>query len=254
MKADYTKIAATYDVARPISELNLALWLRLISEKIGPLEKVEILDLGCGTGRFSIPIATRLGYSVRGADSSKEMLSRAREKDVSKKVKWDVQDATTLSYPDGSFDVVFMTHLLHHVDEPLKVVRECFRVLRSSGIFFNRYGAIEDILDDPEHRFFPETVELDEARTPTVERVEEWFTVVGFEEIASETIVQRTFHSAEERLEKVRLKSTSVLTLISESAFELGLKNLREYISENPDDPWLLQDRLTLTTGARPGV
>lgn len=153
-KADYRKISATYDKARPISEQNLEKWLKLISEKIGYRQNVEFLDLGCGTGRFSIPMAARLGYTVTAADSSMEMLSKAKDKEGSTQVTWDIQDATSLSYPDRSFDVVFMSHLLHHVDEPLKVVRECYRILKPSGIIFNRYGAIEDIRGDPEHRFF----------------------------------------------------------------------------------------------------
>jgi ubiquinone/menaquinone biosynthesis C-methylase UbiE len=80
MKADYKQISITYDIARPLSEQNVELWLRLITQSIGSHEKVEFLDLGCGTGRFSLRIADRLGYSVTGSDVSKEMLSKAREK------------------------------------------------------------------------------------------------------------------------------------------------------------------------------
>jgi len=250
-KANYKQIANTYDVAHTLSDKNLELWIELISGKIGPCQKVEFLDLGCGTGRFSIPIATRLGYSVTGADNSEEMLQEARKKDGGAQVKWDIQDATSLSYPDRSFDAVFMSHLLHHVDEPLKVVKECYRVLRLGGTILNRYGAIEDIRDDPEHRFFPETIELDEVRTPTAEQVEKWFRTAGFNDVSSETVVQQTCRSAEERLRKAELKSISVLTLISQSAFEQGLETLRKYISDNPNDPWLLMDRITLTIGRK---
>ena len=79
-KNDYLRIADIYDRARLLSENTLAQWLGLISEKIDPDRKIEFLDLGCGTGRFAIPIATTRGYSVTGADSSKEMLSKAKEK------------------------------------------------------------------------------------------------------------------------------------------------------------------------------
>jgi len=250
-KANYKQIADTYDVAHTLSKQNLELWIELISEKIGPRRKVELLDLGCGTGRFSIPTATRLGFSVTGADNSEEMLRETRKKEGGAQVKWDIQDATSLSYPDGSFDAVFMSHLLHHIDDPLKVVKECYRVLRFPGTILNRYGAIEDIRDDPEHRFFPGTIELDEARTPTVEQVEKWFRTAGFYDISSETIVQQTYRSAEERLRKAESKSISVLTLIRQSAFKQGLQTLRKSISDNPNDPWLLIDKITLTTGKK---
>lgn len=99
-EANYKQIATTYDAARELSKQNLEFWIRLISGKIGPRQEVELLDLGCGTRRFSIPIATRLGYSVTGADKSEEMLRKARRKSGGAQVKWDIQDATTLSYSD----------------------------------------------------------------------------------------------------------------------------------------------------------
>ena len=250
-KANYGKIANTYDSARPLLERNLELWLEIISKKICSKGKVEFLDLGCGTGRFSIPVATRLGYFVIGADSSREMLSKAEEKGNGHKVDWIVADAVSLPYPDASFEAVFMSHLLHHVDRPLTVVKECCRVLRSGGTILNRYGAIENIRDDPEHRFFPESIVIDKARTPTVEQVEEWFRVAGFKQVSSETILQQTYNSTEERLENVRLKSTSVLTLISQTAFGKGLERLQKYVSDNVDDPWLVQDKITITTGSK---
>jgi len=198
-KADYKWISEEYDSARPMSRSNLDCWMTLISQRIGPRRNVELLDLGCGTGRFSIPMATRLRYTVVGADSSGEMLQKAQEKDSSTEVKWDLQDAAHLSYPDHSFDVVFMSHLLHHVDEPLRVVRECCRILRAGGVILNRYGAIEHIRDDPEHGFFPAIIGIDEIRTPTVGHVEDWFGMAGFKDVSSETIVFKVEEGAIQR-------------------------------------------------------
>ena len=144
-----------------------------------------------------------------------------------------------------------MSHLLHHVNELISVVKECYRTLRSGGIILNRYGAIEHICDDPEHRFFPEAVECDEARTPTREQVEKWFRAVGSKEISSETIIQQSYRSTEERLKKAKLQSTSVLTLISQPAFRQGLEALQAYSSRYPNDLWLLIDKVTLTTGTK---
>ena len=101
------------------------------------------------------------------------MLLKAIEKAGELQIKWDLQDATSLTYPNRSFDAVFMSHLLHHVDKPIKVVKECYLILRRNGTILNRYGVIEHIRDDPEHTLFPETLEIDEARIPTIKQVEE---------------------------------------------------------------------------------
>ena len=250
-KADYGQIAATYDAARPLSDQNLDLWVDLISRRIGSRRRIEFLDLGCGTGRFTFAIAARPGYSVTGADVTIEMLRKAREKEEISRISWMAHDAVFSPYLAESFDAVFMSHLLHHVHKPKDVVRECYRILKPAGVVLNRYGAIENIRDDPEHRFFPETVEIDEARIPSTQQVQDWFTDAGFKEISSETIYQHTYESVKEILDRMTLKPTSVLTLISQSAFEQGLERLQRYLSSNPNDPWLYQDRLTLSVGRK---
>jgi SAM-dependent methyltransferase len=179
------------------------------------------------------------------------MLEKARNKEGGDRVRWSAQDASSLSHTDASFDVVFMSHLLHHLDEPLEVLRECYRVLRPGGVILNRYGPMEDIRDDPEHRFFSGSVDIDEARTPTVKQVEEWFRVARFNDISTEVIAQQTYGTAEERLRNAGLRCTSVLTLVDEFVFEKGLESFRRYVLDNRNDPWLLMDKIALTAGEK---
>jgi len=248
-KADYSKIAPLYDKGRTISEQNIDLWLRAIARLSRGSEGSKVLDLGCGTGRFSIPMAAKLGYRVTGADSSAEMLEVSREKDIEKRVAWDLQDAQDLSYPDKSFDIVFMSHLLHHCEYPDKVVRECHRVLSERGVIVIRYGAIEQIRHDAEHTFFPETLAIDEDRSITINMVEGWLQAAGFSGVVSEEIEQQTYETAEAHLEATRVKNTSVLTMISDRAYREGLERFQDYLEKNPPTSWLLYDRMTLTVG-----
>ena len=250
-KADYSTIASFYDKGRSLSAQNMDLWLGLISKFSKAPEGASALDLGCGTGRFALPMVSRLGFRVTGADSSKEMLVKAKEKDTAGLVKWEYQDAQYLTYPNRSFDIVFMSHLLHHVDSPSKVIRECERILNASGVILVRYGAMEQIRDDVEHTFFPETLAIDEARTPTVRIVEKWLSDAGFSGIISEEIVQQTYDTGAAHLNAARVRNTSVLSMISQKAFEEGVHDLAKYVGNNPNDLWLLFDRLTLTVGYR---
>jgi ubiquinone/menaquinone biosynthesis C-methylase UbiE len=250
-KADYTKIAPFYDKGRSLSEQNIKLWLNLIAKGSNISGDVHLLDLGCGTGRFAIPIGRDLNFRVTGADSSEEMLAKAKEKDKEGLITWDCVEAHSLKYYGNTFDILFMSHLLHHVDIPTAVIDECHRVLKPSGVILIRYGAMEQIRYDVEHTFFPGVIEIDEKRTPTVNLVEGWLKSTGFVDIVSEEIVQQTFQSGLEHLEAARLRNTSVLNMISEEAFETGVEHLAQYVSRNPDDPWLLFDRMTLTSGQK---
>ncbi len=248
-KADYSRIAPSYDKGRSLSEQNIELWLKLISKYSQAQEDTKVLDLGCGTGRFTIPMANQLQYRMVGADYSKEMLDKAQEKDVDGMIEWDYQDAQGLSYRDESFDLVFISHLLHHVDSPTRVLIECKRVLTTSGVTIVRYGAIEQIEGDVEHTFFPGVLDIDKARTPSVEIVEKWLSGAGFSGITTEEVIQQTYETGAAHLKAARAKNTSVLTMIPQEAFEKGIDNLTEYIKNNPDDTWLLVDRLTVTAG-----
>jgi ubiquinone/menaquinone biosynthesis C-methylase UbiE len=248
-KADYNQIAPLYDKGRMLSEENIDLWLGIIARYSGATAGARLLDLGCGTGRFAIPIATKLHFNVTGADSSKEMLARAGEKDKAGLVKWDIEDARSLTYPDASFDIVFMSFLLHHCEDPLGVIRESWRVLNDRGTILIRHAGMEQIRDDIEHTFFTETLAIDEARIFSVGEMESCLKEAGFTGIVSEDIVQHTFETGAARLERILLKNTSTLTMISQEAFERGVKKLREYVKKNPDDPWLLHDKMTITAG-----
>jgi ubiquinone/menaquinone biosynthesis C-methylase UbiE len=250
-KADYNKIASFYDKGRSFSEQNLKLWLNLISKRSNITGDIHFLDLGCGTGRFAIPIGRDLGFKVTGADSSEEMLDKAREKDKERLVTWDLADAHSLKYHNCSFDILLMAHLLHHLDNPAAVIDECHRVLKPSGVILIRYGSMEQIRDDVEHTFFPEVIEIDEQRTPTAALTEGWLKKAGFVDIVSEEVVQQTYRSGFEHLDAARVRHTSVLNMIPEEAFETGIERLAKYVNQNPNDQWLLFDRMTLTSGQK---
>lgn len=80
----------------------------------------QVLDVGCGNGVFSAPLAART--TVVGLDLSRRML---QDNPCALLVNGL---ATQLPFADGSFDVVFEANLLHHTDEPVAVLAEMKRV------------------------------------------------------------------------------------------------------------------------------
>ncbi len=80
MDYDKSDIASIYDEARAITPEGLGQWLDLLSTHLERNTISLIIDLGCGTGRFSEPLAARFGVRVIATDPSQTMLDQARRK------------------------------------------------------------------------------------------------------------------------------------------------------------------------------
>jgi ubiquinone/menaquinone biosynthesis C-methylase UbiE len=98
----------------------------------------EVLDMGCGTGRFTLPLAERV-KAVSGLDLSPMMLATAREKLADRGLAAELHegDMAALPFADGSFDVVTSMLAMMHIprEDRQQVFREVARVLRPGGRF-----------------------------------------------------------------------------------------------------------------------
>lgn len=90
------------------------------------------LELGCGTGVFLERVAP-CGAEIRGIDLSEDLLERARVRLARfANVALDRGNAEELPYPDGLFDAVYGSSVLHHLDLEA-ALRAAFRVLKPGG-------------------------------------------------------------------------------------------------------------------------
>ncbi len=96
----------------------------------------EVLDLGCGTGRYADVLAPAV-RRVIATDMAPRMLAEA-EKKLQRHPNVSVQKADCYHCPFSaeSFDVVVAGNLLHIVEAPKQVVREASRLLRPGGRLF----------------------------------------------------------------------------------------------------------------------
>ena len=104
----------------------------------------RILDFGCGTGRLTAQLLAA-GYDVCGADISERQLARARRR--LEEAGAEAERAALLGadgrspFPDGSFDLVFSSQVLEHVEQLDVVVREIARVTRAGGVGLHEWPA-----------------------------------------------------------------------------------------------------------------
>ena len=80
MNHDRSEIPATYDKARALAPKTRRLWQDLLSVHVGRTRISLVVDLGCGTGRFSELLAAHFGVQVVGIDPSQKKLEQARHK------------------------------------------------------------------------------------------------------------------------------------------------------------------------------
>lgn len=98
-----------------------------------------VLDAGCGTGGLAVAARAVTGPTSRvvGMDSSVAMLARARRRSDRAQARVELVEGqvTRLPFPDGCFDVVMLSLVMHYLtpDQATLAIREAGRVLREGG-------------------------------------------------------------------------------------------------------------------------
>ena len=116
-----------------------------VLDALGPVEDKRILEVACGTGRFTVMLADQ-GADIVGMDISEAMLEQGRQKaraaGVTDALSFMQGDAGRLPFPDNHFDAVFAMRFFHLAPDPEGFIKEMRRVTTDQVFFdtFNRYS------------------------------------------------------------------------------------------------------------------
>jgi ubiquinone/menaquinone biosynthesis C-methylase UbiE len=221
---DFGRLAATYDLLRPVDENWRELLELLVRE--GDLVAKRVLDIGCGTGRLAAALHER-GGRVWGVDPSPEMVEEARSRGVNAKVA----RAEQLPFKEGWFERAVLWLTVHLLDRP-RAFAELHRVLGLDG-------RVVIATFDPSHfdRFwlneiFPSLERIDRERFPAEDELTQELLAAGFEPRVSR-LSQRAEITREAALERIRGRYISTLELLSEEEYQAGLERAER---ELPND------------------
>lgn len=126
----YDRWAAIYDAeGNPL----IALEEPRVLEWLGDVRGLDVLDLGCGTGRHAARLAAA-GARVTALDFSDAMVAKAHAKPGWDQVRFLKHDLTRpFPLPDKSFDRVLSCLVLEHIADLRAFFDECRRVCRPRG-------------------------------------------------------------------------------------------------------------------------
>ena len=111
----------------------MAMWLDIIRNRIQGEPVRTVLDVGCGTGRFSEGLATVFDADVIGIDSAESMLARAWENIHHPRVSFLPGNTESLPTEDGSVCLVFLPMVYHHIENPEKAAARSRKGLRPNS-------------------------------------------------------------------------------------------------------------------------
>ena len=117
-----------------------------VLDALAPVEGRTVLEMACGTGRFTVMLAER-GTDVTGIDISEAMLARGRERarttHTADHLEFVRGDGGRLPFGDDAFDTVFAIRFFHLASDPVRFLAEMRRVAAERVIFdtFNARSA-----------------------------------------------------------------------------------------------------------------
>jgi ubiquinone/menaquinone biosynthesis C-methylase UbiE len=125
-----------------------------------------VLDIGCGAAGKTLYYASCGVKKIYGMDIipkyKEEALTLALDKKLIDKFEFVLTDASNLPFADETFDTIVMNDAMEHLSQPVKVLNECYRVLKPEGRlyvnfppYYHPYGAhLSDLIGIPWAQIF----------------------------------------------------------------------------------------------------
>lgn len=95
--------------------------------------KIKILDIGCGPGTFTKPLAQK-GFKLYGIDPVSEVIKIAKQRTKNKNAEYQVGNIYKIPFPDNYFDIIICLGLFQTLDNARAALKEIRKKLKSNGM------------------------------------------------------------------------------------------------------------------------
>ncbi len=239
---EFGKIAKDYDKGR--SSENVRLWAAETRRLAGLTEHSIILDLGCGTGLYTVGLMEESGATTCGLDPVPEMVGQARNKPHD--VYWLNAVGEWMPLRPGVLDCVFSSQVWHHIEDKQGTADECGRVLRTGGHVVIRTISHEQLHEKVVFRYFPE-IKANQLRVyPSNDEFKRYFDAAGFSETVFHAYSLERYQPVEEFVEIAEKRLWSMFRPISEEGLRRGVEALMRYSEESGGEPVRNDELITL--------
>ena len=149
-----------------------------IRHHLGLLEGKRYLDIGCGTGNYTLEV-WQPGIELIGMDPSEEMLNQARSR--SKDITWMQGRGEEIPLKNNSIDGAFAVLTMHHWESIDKGISELHRVLKPNGRLVIFTSRPKQMAQYWLNHYFPLMMMESILQMPAYTLVKETMEVIGFE-------------------------------------------------------------------------
>ena len=235
-RVDYDRMASVYDTGRGVPEEWLLEWRAAVTPHLAGVTG-PVLDVGSGTGIWSLLLAKWFDVEVLAVEPSAAMRMHAARKRPHVRVTQLAGEAQCLPIRDRSCSAAWISTVVHHIGDLEQAAHELRRVLLPGAPVLIRNpfsGRHDGVLWT---RFFPTALEIAERRHPTLDGVVRAFQSAGFERLSFEPVRETSAANLEAYAARIETRADSTLALITDEEFARGVADLRQAAATSSPEP-----------------